>query len=97
MQAREQEILENQAQKDRAALSQSKGLQSRRLPKSYISKVPSDYAERRRAQSYSALSKVNQVEETDGNTRRISTPEMSEEDRKQRVRNIKICLYLNLC
>ncbi len=81
LQVREQEILENQALKDRAALSQSKGLQTRRLPKNYVSKVPVDYADRRRAQSYTALSTALSSEGTDGG----STPEISEEERKQRV------------
>ena len=90
---RHQEILDTQAQKDRAALSQSKGLQNRRLPSNLASKVPEDYSERRRANTYAGNLKrpgkrpspsplaMDGHDSIDGPV----SPELSEDERKQRV------------
>ena len=76
-----QQILDTTPQKDRAALSQSKGLQNRRLPSNVAGKVPEDYSERRRANTYSEnikrTAKQPAMEDTDS--------PISEEERKQRV------------
>lgn len=93
MQVRHQ-ILDSTAQKDKAALSQSKGLQNRRLPKNLVNKVPEDYVEqRRRSNTYAAgakrvgrspvkqpLKAMEEVESVDGGEVTIS-----EEERRQRV------------
>lgn len=83
---RHQQILDSSAQKDRAALSQSKGLQNRRLPSNVAGKVPDDYTERRRLNTYAGNVKktVNRplkaMEDHDG-----VSPEISDDERKQRV------------
>ena len=83
-----QQMLDNTPRKDRAALSQSKGLQNRRLPGQFASKVPEDYASRRRALTYSVgdVSRnprllVQGFEETDS----VREEEMTEEEKKKKV------------
>lgn len=88
------QILDSSAQKDRAALSQSKGLQNRRLPSNVAGKVPDDYSERRRANTHSggsmnkAISRPPvQVTHTQEERDMVDgEPEMSEEERKQKVK-----------
>ena len=43
-----QQLLDVTAQKDKAALSMSKGLQNRRLPSHLVPRIPDDYSESRR-------------------------------------------------
>ena len=78
-------MLDNQPQKDRAALSQSKGLQNRRLPKTFASKVPDDYQSRRRALTYTTgdqkVAGRQSFEETDS----WRDEEMTEEERQRKV------------
>lgn len=76
-----QQLLDTSAQKDRAALSQSKGLQNRRLPKSIAGKVPEDYSERRRANTYSGKVQRSVKQPMEDS---VDGPEMSEEERKQK-------------
>ncbi len=87
-------MLDNTPQKDRAALSQSKGLQNRRLPKDLAAKLPDDYQARRRAQTYTPV-KRSSSEASRGTRRSIEEPdfgarlrdsEMTEEERKRKVR-----------
>ena len=81
-------MLDNTPQKERAALSQSKGLQNRRLPAHLVSKVPEDYASRRRALTYSVgdVSRNPRLltkgfEETDS----VKEEAMTEEEKKKKV------------
>jgi len=89
-------MLDNTPQKDRAALSQSKGLQNRRLPGHLVSKVPDDYALQRRALTYS-------IGEVSTNPRMLAQgfddtdslrgdEEMTEEERKK-----KVCVCVCAC
>lgn len=89
------QILDNSALLDRAALSQSKGLQNRRLPSTVASKVPEDYSSRRRAQTYVApsssmkrsatqpLSGSGSRNDVDGGGN--TAPELTEDEKRQRV------------
>lgn len=103
--------MDSTAQKDRAALSQSKGLQNRRLPSSIAGKVPEDYSERRRSNTYAgkvgrtARQTMEESDSVDGVTPEIT---ISEEERKQRVSGLspdkthshsmgRICFYLDHC
>ena len=101
-QVRQQQLLDTTAQKHKASLSQSKGLQSRRLPSNVAEKVPDDYSARRRAQTYSSTSTTTgglrptgrfaaslspSREETDSG----GEPVMTDEERKKKVRN-KLCI-----
>ena len=88
-------MLDNTPQKERAALSQSKGLKDRRLPANFASKVPEDYQERRRANTYNFGSQKSSergagaldrslVEETDSGI--LGGEEaMTEEERRKKV------------
>ena len=90
------QILDSTPQKDRAALSQSKGLQNRRLPKNLVNKVPEDYSEQRRrantfavggARRAASHSPVRQPEKIMEDTESVDGGEIiSEEERRQRVR-----------
>ncbi len=89
-------MLDNTPQKDRAALSQSKGLQSRRLPRELATKIPDDYQARRRAQTYSSSVQISRSvsDAVRGTRRSIEEPDfgtslredMTEEERKRKVR-----------
>ena len=94
--------MDSTAQKDRAALSQSKGLQNRRLPANLVNKVPEDYSERRRCNTYSGAAKkavgspakqpakgMEDSESVDGGESIIS-----EEERRQRVSRAGCVWYL---
>ena len=83
-------MLDNTPQKDRAALSQSKGLKDRRLPANLATKVPDDYQARRRSKSYSTgdLKRKEKLarpyDATDSGLKEESE-EMSAEERKKKV------------
>ena len=99
-QVRHQDILDSSAQKDRAALSQSKGLQNRRLPKSVANKVPEDYDKIRRSNTYSSSTKravkPDKAMENSDSVDGISE-EISEEERKQRVRLMAyVCVHVHV-
>lgn len=90
------QILDSTAQKDRAALSQSKGLQNRRLPANLVNKVPEDYSKRRRANSFTGGAKkavrspAKQPAKAMEDTESVDGIEItiSEEERRQKVSRV---------
>ncbi len=99
-QVRQQQILDNTAQKHKAYLSQGKGLQSRRLPSNLAEKVPEDYSARRRAQTYGASELRRSArsvpslsptrEETDSGD---SMSAMTDEERKKKVKKLREFIF----
>jgi len=88
------QILDTTPQKDRAALSQSKGLQNRRLPSNVAGKVTDDYSERRRCNTHTGgltRSTKKPAAAMDNDSVDGGFPEitMSEEERKQKVCPLK--------
>ncbi len=72
--------------KDRAALSQSKGLQNRRLPSSIANKVPQDYhKDRLRANTVTGGSMKRSASHQPISSRDEMDGGMTDEERKQRV------------
>ena len=75
--------MDNSALLNRASLSQSRGLQNRRLPSNVAGKVPADYASRRRTRMYTGMSSGDELDD-DGNTDEVSH-ELTAEERRQMV------------
>ena len=84
-----QQLLDVTAQKDKAALSMSKGLQNRRLPSHFVTKIPDDYTEVRRRRFTNddgiAGHPTKSPKYSHDDTNYSMTPELTEAERQEKV------------